>query len=730
MYMKGIFFVEKDQSELAWEKQRLEQTIALAKSLLEQAIRDNEGNSAEIAALREEMRENSSHAVSGYSSSQDFEDLAEISQYANPVMRKLSDYETVARKIALLERLAESPYFASIDFQFEQDGARELVYIGRSSLMRSDTREIAVFDWRSPIASVFYRFASGPAYYDAPAGRIMGDVRRKRQYEIHGGVLEYFFDADVQVIDEFLRKLLSQNTSPSMKSIVETIQKDQDIIIRDMENDLMMVQGAAGSGKTSIALHRAAYLMYQGLSSGLSAHQIIILSPNTMFARYISHVLPELGEENAVPLVMEELLGAVLHHKQIQTRNQYLEKCLTGAIDTTIMQQSMAFKTSRLFIEILDRFIEDIPQTWIDFTDVYYGNHCIISKESLKSRVASGAKSAPLGFRLRLAEEYILESAKELYKARADQAEYHRVKDEARRITELDVPGFYRLLTGDEGYFRRLAEGLPLPGHLHDILQFTQKKAKANTLPYDDAAAIAYLRLRLAGMDGYANIKQVVIDEAQDYYPLHYELFRLLFPGAKFTVLGDFNQSLEKQEGPSLYDQIRLALRKEKSTLVTLDKSFRCTNEILRFSIKFIPRPVEIQSFNRDGGEPEIYVAADRASLRERIAAEVRACLAEGYQSVGLLCKTGKNAVSLYKELHGATGAQLVAMEGAAELQGALVIPIYMSKGLEFDAVLLCDASKENYHTEDDKALLYIACTRALHRLNLFCMGEASPFLQ
>ena len=220
--------------------------------------------------------------------------------------------------------------------------------------MKDNSYDMFVYDWRSPIASVFYRFVTGQAFYDAPVGRITGEVSLKRQYEINKGVLEYFFDADVQIVDEFLRKLLSQNNSSKMKTIVETIQKEQDIVIRDMENDLMMVQGVAGSGKTSIALHRAAYLMYQGLSTKLSANNIIIISPNTIFEQYISNVIPELGEDNVVSVVFEEMLAVILQNQQIQSRNQFLENLITSTGYRNIIKNSIEFKTSRQFMEILN----------------------------------------------------------------------------------------------------------------------------------------------------------------------------------------------------------------------------------------------------------------------------------------------------------------------------------------------------------------------------------------
>lgn len=192
---------------------------------------------------------------------------------------------------------------------------------------------------------------TGEAFYDAPCGRVTGELNLKRQYEIKNGTLEYFFDSDVQIIDEFLRQLLSQNTTSKMKAIVETIQHEQDVVIRDMENDLLMVQGVAGSGKTSIALHRAAYLMYQGLQTKLSANNIMIISPNSIFEQYISNVLPELGEDNVVSVIFEDILNALLKGRKIQSRNDFLENLIANLQYKEISRNSIEFKTSKLFVK-------------------------------------------------------------------------------------------------------------------------------------------------------------------------------------------------------------------------------------------------------------------------------------------------------------------------------------------------------------------------------------------
>lgn len=721
--------MENNRTELEFEKSRLEQTIALAKEQLDQARERNVENKSAIISAKKELRENTSHSIANLWSSEGFEALAALNQYANPITDKIADFEAVENKILLLEKMIQSPYFARIDFKFEDEDIFENIYIGRTSLKKDETNEFFIYDWRSPIASVFYRFVLGQVFYDAPGGRITGEVNLKRQYEISKGELEYYFDADVQIVDEFLRKLLSQNTSPKMKTIVETIQREQDIVIRDMENDLMMVQGVAGSGKTSIALHRAAYLMYQGLSSKLAADNILIISPNSLFEQYISNVLPELGEEHVVSVVFEDIIASVVKNEQVQSRNQFLENLISNTQYRDIIKSSMEFKTSRQFLEILDRFLDDLPHKWMNFEDICYDGECIISGEMIKDKVLSGINETPLGIRLKLIGEYILELISESMKTRLRKSEKILMNEEMLKFMELDIKDVYRKLFHDKEYFYSLAKDIELPGCMDQILTFTQENLDTNMLYYDDATVLTYLNLKIYGINKYKAIKQVVIDEAQDYYPLHFEIFHLLFLKAKFTILGDINQTLEKREDLSLYKQIRKIFNKKKSSLVTMDKSFRCTNEILNYGLRFLEQSTEIKSFNRKGDEPEIYTANDQISYHNMIVSEVKSCLKMGYQSIGLICKTEKKALSLYESLKDKADVQLIKSESITDLQGVFIIPVYMSKGLEFDAVLICDADAETYYSQDDKKLLYIACTRALHRLNLFCMGEASPLL-
>ena len=717
-----------NQTEKAFEEKRLAQTISLAEEQLKQAKEAADKKKSEIIEAKKDVRENTEHGITSLYTSDGFEALVELSQYINPVTDKIIDYEEEEHKILLLEKMIKSPYFARIDFKFDDEDEFEKIYIGRSSLRKNSYQEMYVYDWRSPIASVFYRFMTGEAFYDAPCGRVTGELNLKRQYEIKNGTLEYFFDSDVQIVDEFLRQLLSQNTTAKMKAIVETIQHEQDVVIRDMENDLLMVQGVAGSGKTSIALHRAAYLMYQGLQTKLSANNIMIISPNSIFEQYISNVLPELGEDNVISSVFEDILSELLNGRKIQSRNDFLENLIVNSKYKEISRNSIEFKTSSFFREILDQFLIDIPRQWIEFEDVYYEGKCVVSGQILKDKIL-GRPETPLGIKLEQLEDYILEQIFGTGKGRGHKEEKNLIKQEIQKFIKIDIVELYKILFSNEAYFYSLLQNSNPSQNIKNIWKYTKENLEADSLYYDDAIAIAYLYLKIYGTNKYKNIKQVVIDEAQDYYPLQYEIFNLVFSNAKFTILGDMKQTLAKKEDISFYEQIQKILNKKKSSLIMLDKSFRCTNEILNFSLKFIEQSSQIKSFNRNGDSPKVYIADNSEIFIDEIVKEINLCQEKGFQSICLICKTEKNSIYLFNKIKHKLDIQLIKNGSASDLQGVFILPVYMSKGLEFDTVLICDADSQNYHDEDDKNLLYVACTRALHKLSLFCENEVSPLI-
>lgn len=709
--------VEPCPSETALEEAYLRETLEVGEKQLAQARKTMEKQQSEMIEAKKELRENTEHGFMNLYSSGDFEALVELSQSMAPVTNLAAECDDLAKKIRRLEGFLKSPYFARIDFCFEGEQEPEKIYIGRTSLAEHSSALIYVYDWRSPVASVFYRFMTGEAYYDAPAGRITGNLERKRQFEIKDGRLNYFFDTDLNINDEILRQMLSQNRTPKMKAIVETIQKEQDIVIRNMENDLLMIQGAAGSGKTSIALHRAAYLMYQGLQSRLSAGNIMVLSPNGMFEQYISNVLPELGEENVVSGVLEDILQSFLRDKKVETRDAFLEKALGEGPGATMAKKSMRYKTSEEFVRILDRFAADIPRRGIDWQEVRFQGRCIASGEQVKEWVLRH-EEVPLGARLEQAQKRILDAAVQDSGRKLSGQDKGILLQEVQSFLTLSLFRQYRRLWAEDMYF---CSDDP---DMRRLRAYTLHNLKGDTLCFDDAAAILYLHLKIYGSRTYQEIRQVIIDEAQDYGPLHYEIFRMLFSQAKFTVLGDINQTIGKEEDIGFYERVGRILNRKNASLVTLVKSFRCTSEILQFSLKFMDQGTEIQCFNRSGDQVEVRAFGTHEAYLEGIVREAECCREKGFETVCLLCKTEKNCGMLYRELQ----PRMDIRRGGAE--GTLIMPSYMAKGLEFDAVIICDGDARTYSCPEDRKILYVECTRALHRLSVFCEGEMTALAE
>lgn len=739
------------KNELAKEIEYFDRTIKLIKSQLTKRLENSKHNKGNLISSRKEMWDDTAH------SSNDFDNVVEMVQYLEELNMRTSSYLAGTNEIEKLKKMQESPYFARIDFTEKESEEKEKIYIGRYSLIDDDNHNMLVFDWRSPIASIFYRFELGNVQYQAPKGIIYGNVSLKRQYEIKHGEFEYFFDASVQIADEFLRKLLSKNASSKMTTIVETIQKEQDIIIRDSKNELLMVQGVAGSGKTSVALHRVAYLMYQGLSSKLSSNNILILSPSSLFEKYISNVLPELGEDNVETLAFEEICSRVLgkDFKVIQTRSQFFEKLVTCNENTQkeLIKSSMEFKTSNTFIIMLKRLITYYERKMIPFKDIYYNHKQLFDRHLLKEQLLERDTQTPIAVKLRKIEAMILEEIRKENKMRLAEIErfivsypehIYEAKEFARMLsikenktmlynirefTEINYAGLYCRMFHDKKLFYALAKGLKLPENIEEIRHESNKLLSLKTSQYEDALAITFLKITMAGCDAYKDIKQVIIDEAQDYYQIHFEILSLLLSKAKYTVLGDVNQTIEKKTSLTFYEDVQGILGKKTSTLLNLSKSFRCTNQIIAFSRKFIDKSVKQECFSRDGIQPKIVFSATQTELDEQLKVFIKNMRKQNYKSICILCKSLKESAELYCRIKDSIEVVLMDDSFDKDLSGTLITPIYISKGLEFDAVLIYNVDDTKYKSVDDKRLLYIASTRALHMLAVFYTGKPSRFL-
>lgn len=730
------------------EEKYLDKTLDFIKKDMKSKVGLLSDRKNELLDIRKEMWENTVHF------SNDFDKLTEINQYLSVLSTQTISYESAHKQIEKYKKLLSSPYFGRFDFT-EDNMGEEKIYVGLHNVIDPQTYDILVYDWRSPISSIFYQYELGDASYKAPSGVIKGSVLLKRQYKIIEGKLKYFFDCNIQINDEMLQQVLSKNSSSKMKNIVETIQKEQDIIIRDIDNELLIVQGIAGSGKTSIALHRIAFLLYHGISSKLTSNNIIIVSPNEVFSKYISGVLPELGEENVNQNTFEALaLNLIAGRLKIESRFQLLEYLTKSENNDKIKlrKSNIDFKGSRVCAKILDRLIKYYESNMVEFEDVYYDGLVIETKQILKNQFLSDKIGMPISKRLKRMERMILNKIHPIQRERVKKIEklvqkigghefeiksFSRllsVKEsrlllkKIRRFTEIDYIEIYNKLFCDKELFLKLSKGLDLPNDIEDIIKITADNIKKGYIFYEDCAPLLFIKLKIEGSDMFTQIRQVVVDEAQDYSCLEYEVFNMLFKNARFTVVGDINQTIDKSFNISIYDEIEEILNKRKSTKLFLSKGYRSSYEISSFAQKILNLNQNHVNLERYGSKPLIVHKNNIEDMDYAIVENIKASIDKGYKSIAIICKTIRESKEIYDRLKNLININLIDSSEEVE-KGVIIIPAYIAKGLEFDSVFVYNVSDDNYNCDIHKKLFYIACTRALHRLEVYYIGDKSRFI-
>lgn len=732
------------------EKDYLLNIISIIKYETQKELEALKSRRRDLVSTGKDMWENAVHF------STDFDKMTEVVQYLGTLNTQTVSYDIVKRQLDKLQRMMDSPYFGRFDLIEEGFDDKEKIYIGISSLIDSKTKDIMIYDWRAPISSIYYEYELGSSKYQAPQGIIKGEVTLKRQYKIHKGVLEYYFDSNLQIDDEMLQQALCRNASSKMRNIVESIQKDQNAIIRDTDNELLIVQGVAGSGKTSVALHRIAFLLYQGMDINISKNNIVIISPNVLFSKYISRVLPELGEDNVRQLVFEEILDEYFNGRfKIQSRNSMIE-ALTIENDHRERYRSLTnieFKCSKEFIGILESLIDYYMLHLVEFRDIYYNGMIVETRQRLRSMLINEKTNTPIAKRMERMQRIIFERINPLRKRRLEKLE-HVVQEqgghefdiksfsrlmaikETKRLlanmqsfTTIDYFEVYKELFNKDGLLKKLAKNLELPDCIDEMIENTRRNLENGFIEYADCAPLLYLKLKLEGKSIYPDIRQVVVDEAQDYSPLHYMIFNLLFKHSRFTILGDINQSIERNNNLSIYTSINKLLNKKKSIQLHINKSYRSSYEINAFVQRIYNFQQEIVSFDRKGTAPKVKCCDSKSEMESELAQKIGSLKNKGYDTIAVICKNAKEAQELYSAIKGFVDIKLVSLEDGEVEAEVIIIPAYLAKGLEFDAVIVYNVSKGNYIREIDRRLLYIACTRALHSLTLLYEKEPSKFI-
>ena len=631
-------------------------------------------------------------------------DPHEIRSMRESILNHFALGESVINKHKRLTKILAIPYFGRIDFLEKKENSKVMpIYIGIHTFYDPESRATLIHDWRAPVSSMFYDHELGEAGYRSPSGEIKGEISLKRQYRIRGGKMEFMIESALTVHDDILQKELSSNVDDKMKNIVATIQREQNRIIRNEDIRTLIIQGVAGSGKTSIALHRIAYLLYTFRDS-ISSKDILIVSPNKVFSDYISNVLPELGEETVPETSMEQILSGVLEHKyKYQTYfglvNELLEKPSSSLIDR------IAYKASFGFISELDKFILHIENTYFKAADVKLTKYITIPAPFIEEQYLRFNRY-PIRRRFDAMADYMLDMLKIQYAFTVTTAGRNLLKKEIRLMfagnNDIQVYKDFFKWTNNPGMF---------------------KMRKGHTLEYSDLAPLAYLHLALEGSGNQPfRVKHLLIDEMQDYSPIQYKVIQKLFPCRK-TVLGDAGQSVNPY-GSSTAETIQKSLT--ASEIMKLCKSYRSTFEITDFAQKIHPN-AELEPVARHGEKPQILQFGSAVEELSGIMGLISTYRKSGYKSLGIICKTEQQAREMADVLKSyANDISFLSSQSSAFVQGIVITSAHMAKGLEFDEVIIPQTDERNYRSEIDKSMLYVAVTRAMHRLTL-TFHEARP---
>lgn len=740
------------------------------------------------------------------STNEDFEEsFFTINQQSAVLAERERGHKRLMQQWKNMKHLLPSPYFGRIDFQEKGINLREQIYIGVSSFVDQDGLSFLIYDWRTPIASLYYDSSPGPASYVTPSGSIEGTMELKRQFQIQNGKIHNMFDASETIGDDLLQQVLGNGANSQMKSIVATIQKEQNAIIRNDKSRMLIVQGAAGSGKTSAALQRVAYLLYKHRQT-IKADQIVLFSPNPMFSSYISTVLPELGEENMQQTTFQEYLDYWLDSSlRPEDAFDQIEYVLTaqGTPGYEARLQGIEYKTSETFLQALQNYRLWLGREGMRFTGIRVQERDLITAEQMKAKFYGYDDTLPLINRVVLLQEWLLnelaslerlereapwvqeelnyldteqyvEAYRMLHKEkevfdvaeryaailknnksqpRGDEGDFDFTQREegllrrkivkeyfkplrksVKKFSFVDIKGIYGQLFVDEAAYQEKANGAAVPAQWPEICRQTKEMLDRNELFHEDATPYLYVKELIEGVRTNTDIRYVFVDEGQDYSSFQYEYLKKLFPRARMTVLGDFGQAIFMQSTSLAGDDSPLVrlFGEADTSLFCLLRSYRSTREIVEFTKSMLPDGGDIVPFDRKGPKPVLTRLDSRENRDSQILADIAALRGKGLESIAIITKTAAESREAYESLRiqGNETLQLITKETMNFEKGAMVIPVHLAKGVEFDAVFVYDASPEAYGRDNERKLLYTACTRAMHRLHLYTTGDWSPFVQ
>ena len=668
-----------------------------------------------------------------------WENYTEMDQYGyenfDNQQALLHEINASNEKIELRRRfrkMMDSPFFGRVDFCYEGDDEPEIFYIGIANLAEENGGLPLIYDWRAPVSGLFYDFDKGPASYQAPLGEIHGDIAAKWQYKIRGGKMIYEFESDVKIDDEILKAELGNNGDVQLKNIIRTIQKEQNAIIRNTSDRIMVIQGAAGSGKTSIALHRIAYLLYHDRKN-LKSSSVLVLSPNGVFSDYISHILPELGEEN-----IREMSFNLFAYKRLKNtvsdcedRYDLIERQISGLCDEELLKE----KQSRDFLDRMEGYLAELEDSLMNFRDIEHRG--VVKKEQeIIELFYFKFMDIPLLSRMDAVAEYFIDEVETLKGFDLPEEERDAVKSRFYRMYETrDLYVLYNRFLRQEGF-----PALPQ-------VQYEKRK-----LRYEDVYPVLYLKYRLETQQEDSGVRHLIVDEMQDYSMIQYLIIQRLFK-CKMTILGDREQTMDGDQQDVLTFLPKIFGKNIRR--IVMNKSYRNTIEIASYANK-LAGITEVELFERHGKPVEEKVFTGLTEALERVVRELRlekqtvaeadedmpenaASETDGtetgeelsYETAAVITRTADEAREAYYILQKKLEAEgfdtkerlsLLHRDSTNFKKGLTVTTFYMAKGLEFDQVFSVFPGTDR--SPIVQRARYIAATRALHELYMYEITE------
>lgn len=750
------------KSEQQKEQEHLDHVLSLIQDRIKIVEKSISGAQSEAQNLNAHFFDDLKLDYDGYSTS--METALSIHQQQQLLEERQNAWQHATKQLSTLQRLNKRPYFARIDFQ-EQNEKPETIYIGLGSFADKND-QFLIYDWRAPISSIYYDGKLGSVTYYAPDGEQEVLMTKKRQFSIKDGQIINMFDTNESIGDQMLINVLNEKSSTQMKSIVTTIQREQNKIIRNTTADLLFVQGSAGSGKTSAILQRIAYLLYR-YRGNLVSSDVIMFSPNQLFNDYVKNVLPEMGEQNMVQMTYRQFVSRRVPAFKVESLFDQFE-------DQNKNPKIAKLKDSLEFFEAINHYSKHLIKHGVVFKNIYFKDKekPFFDKDYIKDIYYSFNENYNLRNRIEATREKLVARLNESISAEAKKAwvakylesiskeelnklydrpdqEFASSTEEERFLSKkivikslkqvlrkVNANSFFNIRAQYLAFLRAIPKMIDLQQYgisekeWYDHIELVKQNFVRKQIKITDISSYLYLYDVITGRRVNYEMRYAFIDEIQDYTPFQLAYLKYNFPRAKFTMLGDLNQAIfTKDDSLTLLDKVKQLFISEKIELIKLTKSYRSTKQITDFTKQILKSGELIEAFDRNGAKPTIW-HCDNASAVHKIN-DILIANNQEKLTTAIITKTLEEARDLTTKLKSESiKVTLIATANQRLVPGVLVIPSYLAKGLEFDAVIAWQVNNTNYHKEDERQLLYTITSRAMYKLDLIYTDELSDLLR